>query len=90
MKPVIENLYQEFKRGDIDRRAFLKRLVPLVGGTAAALAFMNTLEGNSVFAGVPAETEEPGLYTEMIEYPAPGGKVKAFLANLMWKENFRR
>jgi carboxymethylenebutenolidase len=80
MKPVIENLYQEFKRGDIDRRTFLKRLVPLVGGTAAALTFLNTVEGNNVYAGIPAETEQPGLYTEMIEYPAPGGKVKAYLA----------
>ncbi len=80
MKPAIENLYQEFKRGNIDRRNFLKRLVPLVGGTAAALTFLNTVEGNNVYAGVPAEAEEPGLRTEMIEYPAPGGKVKAYLA----------
>lgn len=80
MHPDVDNLYKEFKRGEIDRRAFLKRLVPLVGGTAAALSFLNTLEGNSVYAGIPSEAEEPGLHTEMIEYPAPGGAMKAYLA----------
>ncbi len=44
MNQDIINLYDEYSRGGMDRRAFLDRLAQVVGGAAAALALLPALE----------------------------------------------
>ena len=79
MDPKINNLYSEYRKGDIDRRQFLKKLAIMAGGTAAAYSLLPILEGNQVHAA-EAGGKDIDLHTEMIKYPGGSGDVMAFLA----------
>ena len=46
MDQQIINLYDEYTHKPLSRQEFLKRLVLLAGGTAAAMALLPLLEGN--------------------------------------------
>jgi carboxymethylenebutenolidase len=77
-----KNLYEEYARGAIDRREFLERLAALAGGTAAALVFVQALEGeeggDATSQLVPKD--DPRLETKYIKYPTESGEMKAFQA----------
>ena len=77
-KKYIE-LYEKYRKGNLDRRGFLKRLAYLAGGTAAAVSLLPILEKNSIEAQVVAE-DDPRLDTEYIHYPGDSGEVKAYKA----------
>ncbi len=76
MDNKINELYSEYKSGNLNRRRFIKKLSLYVGGTAAALSLLPLLEGNAAY-GAPAAT---ALHTEMISYKGKTGDVRAFLA----------
>ena len=80
MDPEINSLYQEYRRGDLDRRSFLKKMAILAGGTTAAVSLLATLEKNQAYAAIPSERQDADLHTEMIEYPTASGHMKAYLA----------
>jgi carboxymethylenebutenolidase len=79
MENRILNLYEEYTKGSLDRREFLKKLAALAGGTAAALSLLPFLEGNYAEAQVVAK-DDPRLYVEDIKYPAETGEMLAHFA----------
>lgn len=87
MNPQINNLYNDYKKGGVNRRDFLRKLTAYAGGTAAALALLPLLEGNDLQAAAPPE-DETGLFTESIIYPGQGGEIKAFLARPEKKKKY--
>ena len=87
MNPQINNLYNDYKKGGVTRRDFLRKLTVYAGGTAAALALLPLLEGNDARAAVPPE-DETGLFTESITYPGQSGEIKAFLARPEKKKKY--
>jgi carboxymethylenebutenolidase len=79
MNPKINSLFEDYKRGGINRRDFLRKLTLYAGSTAAATALLPLLGGSNTLAGTPPE-DETGLVTEHLTYPGETGDVKAFLA----------
>jgi carboxymethylenebutenolidase len=79
MNKEINHLFYDYKRGQTDRRDFLRKLAMYAGSTAAAMTLLPLLEENYAFAGAPPE-DETGLVTEFITYPGETGEMKAFLA----------
>ena len=79
MDEKITGLYNDYKDGKTDRRAFIKKLTMVAGSTAAALALLPVLEGNSLKASASVQ-DEPDLLTEFIKYPGETGEVRGFLA----------
>lgn len=79
MDKKINNLFDEYTSGRLDRRAFLKKLAMLAGSTAAAIALLPLLENNYAKAGILSK-DDPPLLTEFIKYPGETGEVHAYLA----------
>jgi len=79
MDQRITNLYDEYTKGSLDRREFLKKLSILAGGAAAISALLPQLEMNYAKAQIIAE-DDPRLHTEYIEYPGETGEMRASLA----------
>ncbi len=79
MDQKIIDLYDEYSNSRLDRRGFLKKLIKLAGGTAAAAALLPLLENNHAYAQVVSK-DDPRLHTEYIKYPGETGKVHAHLA----------
>lgn len=74
------DLYEEYRKGSLNRRDFLKKLACLAGGAAAAVALLPVLEKSSVEAQVVPE-DDPRLNTEYIFYPGETGEVGAYKAS---------
>ncbi|MBI4633057.1 MAG: dienelactone hydrolase family protein [Deltaproteobacteria bacterium] len=79
MDGKITDLYDEYNRGGMDRREFLKKLSILAGGTAAANALLPVLENSRANAEVVPK-DDPLLATEYIQYPGATGDVRAYSA----------
>jgi carboxymethylenebutenolidase len=79
MDQEIIDLYDEYIKGSLDRREFLKKLAVLAGSIAAVSALLPQLERNYAKAEVVAEGD-PRLHTEYVEYPGETGEVRAHLA----------
>ena len=79
MDEKVLNLYEEYTKGALDRRDFLRKLAALAGGTAASLALLPFLEGHYAEAQVVAE-DDPRLHVEDIKYPAETGEMLAHFA----------
>ncbi|MCX6569548.1 MAG: dienelactone hydrolase family protein [Candidatus Aminicenantes bacterium] len=79
MSPEINDLYEKYTRGAMDRREFLGKLAALAGGTAAAAALLPALESGGA-AGQVVAKDDPRLETGYIEYPGATGKVRAYSA----------
>jgi carboxymethylenebutenolidase len=79
MDQKINDLYDEYTTNQLDRRGFLKKLIKLAGGTAAAVALLPLLEKDYARAQVVPK-DDPRLHTEYIKYPGETGEVRAYLA----------
>lgn len=79
MDKKINNLYDEYTSGRLDRREFLKKFAMVAGSTAAAIAFLPLLENNYAKAGILSK-DAPPLHTEFIKYPSETGEVRVYLA----------
>ena len=79
MSPEINDLYEKYARGAMDRREFLGKLAALAGGTAAAAALLPALESGGAASQVVPK-DDPRLETGFIEYPGATGKVRAYSA----------
>jgi carboxymethylenebutenolidase len=79
MNEKIADLYRDYSKGNLDRRAFLKELSVLAGGTAAASALLPLLEGAAVSAQVVPK-DDPRLHTEYVAYPSVAGEMRAYQA----------
>ncbi|MDR0795005.1 MAG: dienelactone hydrolase family protein [Tannerella sp.] len=77
MESNITKLYEAYKEGRIDRRAFLKKLTLLTGSAATALSVLPALgESNRM---IPSQDD--GLVAEMVDYPAPKVNMRALIAH---------
>ena len=85
MDQEIADLYNEYAKGSIDRREFLKKLAVFAGSIAAASALLPQLERNYAMAEVVAK-DDPRLDTEYVKYPGETGEVRASLARLKGDE----
>ena len=79
MDKKISDLYDEYAKGRLDRRVFLRKLFVLAGSTAAAFTLLPLLENNYAKAAILPD-ENPDLHTEFIKYPGETGEVRAYLA----------
>jgi len=79
MNQRIIDMYDEYGKGRMDRREFLRRVAHLGGSTAAVYALMAQLEENSAGAEV-VKKDDPRLHTEYIAYPGETGDIRASLA----------
>lgn len=77
MDQQIINLYDEYTHKPLSRQQFLKRLVLLTGGTAAALALLPLLESNYAKAAI---TDNGELFTEVVMYPGAPEQMSAYIA----------
>jgi carboxymethylenebutenolidase len=77
MDQRIINLYDEYTHKPLSRQEFLRRLVLLTGGTAAAMAVLPLIEVNYSNAAI---TGSDDLFTERITYPGVNGKMQAYVA----------
>ena len=60
MDPKIIDLYDEYTGGLLNRRAFLKKLSVLAGGTAVALSLLPLLENNYAEAAMIPMNDQTG------------------------------
>jgi carboxymethylenebutenolidase len=74
MDKRITGLIDDYKRGGIDRREFLKKLTIFAGSTAAATALIPYADWSAI------QENDPDLVTEFINYPGETGEVKGYLA----------
>lgn len=65
MNQQIINLYDEYTHKPLSRQEFMRRLILLTGGLAAAMSILPMLEVNYAHAAV---TKEDGLFTERVTY----------------------
>jgi len=79
MDPRIIELRDDYARGRLGRRAFLRSLAQLAGGTAAAAALLPLLEPAPASAQVVPK-DDPRLMAERIKYPAESGEMAAYFA----------
>jgi carboxymethylenebutenolidase len=79
MSPEIDDLYEKYASGAMDRREFLGKLAAIAGGTAAAAVLLPALEGGGAESQV-VPNDDPRLETGYIEYPGATGKVRAYSA----------
>jgi len=79
MDQKIIELYDQYARGSLDRRTFMKKLAFLAGGTAAALGLLPLLESSNTAAEIVAK-DDPRLHAEFINYAGATGEVRAYLA----------
>jgi len=75
----IGNLFDDYKKGQTDRREFIRKLALIAGGTSAALALLPVLEENSLKAAAGFQDDQD-MITEFIRYPGASGDIKGFLA----------
>lgn len=81
MDPNIIHLYDDYSKGGIDRRDFLRKLTLYAGSTAAALTLVSLLEDSEARAAMPTPSDDDNnLYSHMITYKGETGDVKAFLS----------
>ncbi len=73
----IIQLYDEYTHKPLSRKAFLARLIGLVGSTAAAMSLLPLLESNYRQAQL---TTTDGLFTEYVSYPGFTGDVHTYVA----------
>lgn len=78
MNQEIINLFDEYTHKPLKRELFLKKLVQLVGSTAAAMAILPILEGSYAAAAIIKE-EDPDLLIENITFEGPNGPMMGYL-----------
>ncbi|MCU0456299.1 MAG: dienelactone hydrolase family protein [Bacteroidales bacterium] len=79
MEKKISELYGNYRKGELSRRSFLKRLAAFTGSMAGAMMLLPVLEENELIKGKKPQAE-PELVTEMIKYPAATGEMMAYMA----------
>ncbi len=79
MRKQILDLYQEYRRGALDRRDFFARLARIAGGAAAAAALLPLLENGAAEAQVVAP-DDARLDAGYIKYRGASGEMRAYSA----------
>ena len=77
MTKKVNELYDEFRSGRVNRREFMKKLALATGGTAAAVII---LPGSNGAAASAQKSGSVSLINEFITYPGATGEMKAYLS----------
>ena len=77
MTEKVNELYHEYRSGNVNRREFMKKLALVTGGTAAAVII---LPGCNNTAAVGAKSANVKLINEFISYPGATGDMRAYLS----------
>jgi carboxymethylenebutenolidase len=86
MDKTITDLCNDFRRGIIDRRSFIRKISLLTGSTACSFALLPVLTENNLLSEA-APKREPELVAEFIKYPAETGEMRAYPAVIVIHEN---
>ena len=85
MTKRVNELYNEFRSGKVNRREFMKKLALVTGGTAAAVIILPDLNGAA------ASSKKSGtvkLINEFVTYPGATGEMRAYLSMPEGKKKF--
>ena len=85
MTKRVNELYNEFRSGKVNRREFMKKLALVTGGTAAAVIILPDVNGAA------ASSKKSGtvkLINEFVTYPAATGEMRAYLSMPEGKKKF--
>ncbi|MCU0410099.1 MAG: dienelactone hydrolase family protein [Bacteroidales bacterium] len=77
MSEKMNELYDDFRAGRVDRREFMKKLAIITGGTAAAVVLF---PGQNSADASPVENDVTELVNEFITYPGETGEMRAYLS----------
>lgn len=79
MDQGIQEIYDDFFLGLIDRREFFRKITLLAGGVATSGPLFSFIEGSRAYAEIiPAD--DARLSAEMVNYPGATGDVSAYFA----------
>lgn len=79
MEANISDLFREYKKGELSRRSFLRKLALYTGSMAGAMMLLPIMEKNDLMSGMKPQ-DDPDLITEFIKYPAETGEMRAYMA----------
>jgi len=85
MTKRVNELYNEFRSGKVNRREFMKKLALVTGGTAAAVIILPDVNGAA------ASSKKSGtvkLINEFVTYPGATGEMRAYLSMPEGKKKF--
>ncbi len=77
MTKKVNELYDEFRSGRVNRREFMKKLALATGGTAAAVIILPGCNGAAASA---QKSGSVSLINEFITYPGATGEMRAYLS----------
>ena len=77
MKRKVNELYEEYRNGNVSRREFMKKLALVTGGTAAAVVILPGCSGTSARA---AGKRVMNVIGEFINYPGASGDIRAWIS----------
>ena len=77
MKRKVNELYEEYRNGNVSRREFMKKLALVTGGTAAAVVILPGCNGASARA---AGKEALKVIGEYVTYPGATGDMRAWIS----------
>lgn len=75
----ISDLYNGYKKGELTRRGFLRKLAIYTGSAASATLMLPIIEENDPVSGAK-QKKEPELINGFIKYPGYTGEMRAFMA----------
>ena len=85
MKRKIDELYDEYRNGNVSRREFMKKLALVTGGTAAAVVILPGCNGATSRA---AAKNAMKVVSEFITYPGASGDMRAWISIPEGKEKY--
>lgn len=95
MDNKINDVFNGYRRGEVSRRDFLKKLTIYTGSVAAAAALLSFTNehgapsGEANFIpGAGGKKDKSGVATELITYPGDTGEMKAYLARPAKKKKY--
>jgi carboxymethylenebutenolidase len=77
MKRKVNELYEEYRNGNVSRREFMKKLALVTGGTAAAVIILPGCNGASAKTAGNAALKVIGEY---VTYPGASGDMRAWIS----------
>lgn len=77
MKRKVDELYDEYRNGNVSRREFMKKLALVTGGTAAAVVILPGCNGATARTAGKSAMKVVG---EFITYPGASGDMRAWIS----------
>ena len=79
MYKKITGLYDDFRRGRVSRRDFIRKVAVIAGSTTAATALLPVLEEGELNSA-PDLQDDKSIHTEFVKYPGVSGDMRCFMA----------